>query len=63
MKKLIKASSTTEQVYKLLDLLYDNGLTSGDVLEAFLDNMLSETSLDILKELADRCEIDWEEVL
>lgn len=62
MKRVIKASITTaEKLYNFKQFLLDQGVSEHTMLEHFFDYLIAADSLEILKDLADECDIDYTE--
>lgn len=62
MKRVIRASKTTaEKLYNLEQFLLDAGVSEHTMLEHFFDYLPAADSLEILKDLADECDIDYTE--
>ena len=56
----IKASSkgTTEKLYDLIEFLEDEGVDVETILDKFLRYLPSDKSLELMKELAEECDVD-----
>ena len=64
MKRVIKASrkmGPTEKLHKLVDYLKSEGVTEYTMLEFFFDNLMSEDCYEMMKQLADECDVDLED--
>lgn len=61
MKRMVKASklNTTEKLRKFVDFLSDEGVSEHTMLEFFFDSMTSDECLDMMKKLADECDVDY----
>lgn len=68
MKRYIKASiGPTEKLRKLVAYLNDKGVDEHTMVEFFFDNMDSEKCIEMMKALAEECDVDlaefWEDLV
>ena len=67
MKRYVRASiGPTEKLHKLIDYLMHEGVDEHTILEFFLDTMDSEKCIEMMKTLAEECDVDlaefWEDL-